>query len=154
MNEAASSHLPYLLALSSTLLFSLSCIIYTHFSSRFSSLWMNWVKTSVALIAFLITALFSGGFHEINSLSLIALFLSGLFGLGIGDYFLLKAFTEIGPSRSLMLFGFSPLITGTIGYIFFDQAVPQHNLLGIVFLVLCLVIFNLEGYQKKWTVGS
>lgn len=82
-----------------------------------------------------------------------AMFLtSGALGLGIGDLFLLGAFVRIGVSRTLMLYGFQPLLLGAAGYIFFDQSFDSRRWLAIAFLIGCLLVFSLERYRetKSW----
>jgi len=77
------------------------------------------------------------------------LILSGLLGLAIGDVFLFKAYSIIGPGRTLMLFGFQPLILGSIAFVLFDQAVDTNRFWGIFFFVSCLFIFSLEARRQR-----
>lgn len=78
--------------------------------------------------------------------------ISGALGLGIGDLFLLGAFIRIGVSRTLMLYGFQPLILGAAGFLFFDQSFDSRRWIAIAFLIGCLLIFSLERYRetKSW----
>lgn len=80
--------------------------------------------------------------------------LSGLVGLGAGDVFLLAAFKEMGPGRTLMLFAFQPLIIGTSAYIFFDQAIDSTRFWAIFFFILCIFIFSLESFKRNRTWGG
>jgi len=96
----------------------------------------------------LVTTIFYG-WHEVSVASLLSFFISGFAGLGIGDLFLVLAFTRIGAARTLMVFGFSPIFTGLQGYILFDQVVSLHKLSAIVCLLICLFIFSYEGYKKE-----
>ena len=145
----STDYLPYLLAFSAAVVFSLSSIVFTNFSRQVSALWMNTVKCLVATIGFLILNQFFYGWHPVENNSLYAFFISGFIGLGIGDIFLLAAFAQIGPSRTLMVFGFTPLLTGLMGYMFFGQEMTALKFTAIFFMLLCLFIFSLEGYKKK-----
>ena len=127
--------LPYFFALGANLFFAFACIIYSDYSRRFSSLWMNLLKSVVACLGFGLTVTLAYEWNPVTALSLSVLYTSGFLGLGIGDLFLLKAFAEIGASRTLLLFGFAPLFTGTIGAVFFDQTIDANKFYAIIFLL-------------------
>ena len=120
---------------------------------------MNTVKAGVALILLCVTLpiLFwiNGTFETWRpptDFSSSMFLLSGALGLGIGDLFLLGAFIRVGVSRTLMLYGFQPLILGAAGFLFFDQTFDSQRWVAIAFLIGCLVIFSLERYRetKSW----
>ena len=111
----------YLLALVSIIGFALASQGYAHFSKKISSVWVNYFKTFCAFFFFLISVLLLEGFRPIEY-KFIGLFtLSGLIGLGIGDWFLLKAYSLIGPGRTYILFAFQPIFVGTFAYFFLGQ---------------------------------
>lgn len=139
----------YLFAVLANLFFAIGSQIYTHFTIKFSASWMNLIKALVALIAFGITITAMGGWHNISVSYFALLFVSGAIGLGIGDIFLLKAFKEMGPGRTLILFGFQPLILGSFGYFLFNQEVDSAKFLAIIFFILCLGTFSLESFKKS-----
>jgi drug/metabolite transporter (DMT)-like permease len=101
------------------------------------------------LILFTITVLVTTGFHDIALSTFGWFFLSGFFALGIGDIFLLNAFKHIGPGRTMVLFGFHPLIVGVFSYFLFGQTVAMHKLWAVVFMVLCLFTFSYESFKNK-----
>lgn len=120
---------------------------------------MNTAKAFIAMLLLLITLplLFwfqnkLGTWVAPTDTATGVLLLSGFIGLGIGDLFLLDAFIRIGVSRTLMLYGFQPLLLGLAGAAFFDQTFDGRRLLAIVFLIGCLVVFSLEKYResKSW----
>lgn len=92
------------------------------------------------------------GFHSISSIPLLAFFVSGAIGLALGDIFLIKAFTIIGPSRTMVLFGFQPLIMAIFAYILFNQPVSSNKLVAVIFLIGCLLCFSIERFKenKSW----
>jgi drug/metabolite transporter (DMT)-like permease len=98
--------------------------------------------------------IYTGTFTSPSNLSTAILLLSGAVGLGVGDLFLLDAFVRIGVSRTLMLYGFQPLILGLAAALFFNQSFETHRLIAIAFLIACLMIFSLERYRetRKWEV--
>ncbi len=159
MNEL--SLLPYLLTLGATLSFSSASLIFARFSRSVSVLWMNATKAFIAMVLLIITLpiLFwfqnrLGTWAPPSDLATGILLLSGFIGLGIGDLFLLDAFIRIGVSRTLMLYGFQPLVLGLAGAALFDQAFDGRRLIAIVFLIGCLIIFSLEKYResKSWEI--
>jgi drug/metabolite transporter (DMT)-like permease len=145
--------LVYLYALGANFCFALASQVFTHYSRRVSAQWMNCMKALVAFIAFLMVVGFSGdlGFPGLEVAALMIL--SGALGLGIGDWFLLSAFREIGPGRTMILFGFQPLLFGAFGYFLFDQTVPMHKFWGILFFVLCLVTLSRESFRVDRSYG-
>lgn len=98
------------------------------------------------MLCFLMVSLWVG-FLVPSPLHITMLVVSGALGLGIGDWLLLNAFREIGPGRTMMLFGFQPLIMGLFGFIFFDQLVNAHKFWAILFFICCLVTISRESFR-------
>ena len=142
-----------LLALGANLAFSTSTLFYAHYSKKYSSLWMNFFKALVATAGFALIVLFIG-FQPLHFDSIWMLSLSGFMGLFIGDLFLLKAMTYIGAGRTLMLFGFSPLILGLSAQYLFQQEFGTQRLIAILCLIGCLWSFAFESFKEKghWEV--
>lgn len=138
----------YLFALMANICFALGSQGFTFFSRKISSSWMNWLKCSVALFAFGVYLLITNQFGEISLKAFLLLFFSGFLALGAGDIFLLKAFSDLGPGRTLTLFSFQPLFLGIAGFYIFDQAIDTQKLWAIIFFIICIVIYSLEKYRK------
>lgn len=147
---------PYILALGANLSFAIGSMFFTHYARRFSSVWMNTYKALVAMGCFLLAVLLTTGFHEISFINVSIFFISGFLALGIGDIFLIKAFAQLGPARTMVLFGFHPVIVGLISFFLFGQTVESGKLVSIVFFLLCLFTFSLEGFKKsgKWEIAG
>ncbi|NQZ19937.1 MAG: DMT family transporter [Bdellovibrionales bacterium] len=145
-----SSPLSY--ALGANICFSIAIIFFTSISNKANSIWTNTFKAIVALVCFLFFILVGDGFHSISSLPLLAFFISGAIGLAVGDIFLIKAFTIIGPSRTMVLFGFQPLIMAIFAFILFNQPVSSNKLIAVIFLIGCLLCFSFERFKenKSW----
>lgn len=142
------------LVLISNLCFSFGSQFFAHYAKRFSSLWMNTLKATIACLCFAFYLIIIKDFAFIESKTFSVLFLSGFIGLGIGDIFLLEAFSRLGPSRTLMLFSFNPLIVGILSFFLFGQIIPLYKLYAIFFFIICLFLFSLEGKKKQgsWEV--
>ena len=145
---------PYIYALCANLSFALGSVFFAHFSRRFSSLWMNCVKANVGLACFFLVIISTSGFHDISLINFTIFFISGFLALGIGDLFLLQAFKQLGPGRTMVLFGFQPLIIGGLSFLFFDQRISGDRLYAVIFLILCLVTFSYEIRKRtgQWDV--
>lgn len=147
---------PYVFALCANLSFALGSVFFAHYSRRVSSLWMNCVKAIVAVICFFMAIIFTSGFHSISAFNFLIFFISGFLALGIGDLFLLESFKRLGPGRTMVIFGFQPLIIGSLSYFFFDQTISSDKLFAVIFLILCLLTFSLEIKKKtgSWEGNS
>ncbi len=139
----------YIYALAANFSFAVGVLFFTHYARRISSVWVNCFKACVAAALFLLTVLAQGGFHQIDPGFAGLFFLSGMVGLGLADICLVKAFSLMGPGRTMMIFGFQPLIIGILGYFAFGQAVEGRKLAAIIFFVACLFIFSLESFRKN-----
>lgn len=138
----------YLYALAATFCFALASTGFTHYARKASPMWMNAFKACVAVSLFFIAFLSTNGFSRMpNSTALMAFFISGLVGLNIGDIYLLKAFSRIGPARTLIIFSFQPIFLGVFSYFLFDQTVDPKKGIAIFFMIACLFIMSYEKFR-------
>ena len=140
--------LPYVLTLCANFSFALGSVAYTRYSKIMGDLWMNKFKALVALVGFSLTLVITGEAQIPQTQTLYFLLLSGMLGLGIGDTFLLKSFVSIGPGRTLVLFGFQPILLGTLGYFILGQKIGEGKLIGILFCIACVLVLSLEGKKN------
>ncbi len=143
-----------LYALGSNISFASASIYFTKFGLKSGPAWMNYYKSIIAFSAFLFLNLILGSQFQINSESFWLLCISGILGLTIGDIFLIRAFTELGSGRVLMIFGFEPLMLGIFGFFMFGESLTVSQILAILFLVLCLLSFSWESkkHQGHWGI--
>lgn len=146
----------YIFALAANLSFAIGVQFFTHYARSMSSLWVNWYKGMVAALLFAATILLAGGFHSIPPGMMAMFMLSGLVGLGLGDVYIIKAFSLMGPGRTMMVFGFQPLLIGVVSYFAFGQAIEMNKVYAILFFVVCLYIFSLESFRKHghWNIKA
>ncbi|MFK8137558.1 MAG: DMT family transporter [Bdellovibrionales bacterium] len=144
-----------LYAIGSSVCFALASIAFTSISKSLSVAWTNYFKASIASVGFLLLAYFSNSLYlpEWDSIGFLAL--SGIIGLCIGDMFLLKAFTLLGPGRTLIVFSFHPVFTGIGGYFLFEQNVYWNQFIAIACMVGCLIFLGRENIDKRksWAFG-
>jgi drug/metabolite transporter (DMT)-like permease len=135
---------PYFLAIASNLCFGTASVKFSQFAARFGAGWMNQVKVTVALLGFIIGfALFESTTHfTLNSFSLFAS--SGILGLFLGDWFLFKAFANLGATRTLVLYSFQPFLIGIYGFVFLNQTLSTIQVAAIACMIACVFTFLLE----------
>lgn len=131
-------------------------MVFALYAKRFTSMWINQIKVSVAFMAFLVAMMISGQMISINWTSTALLLLSGLAGLCIGDIFLFRAYATLGAGRSLILFSCQPLMLGLYGYFFLSQTFSFNQTLAVVCMIICIFIFMLERNKLtgSWDLKS
>jgi drug/metabolite transporter (DMT)-like permease len=138
-----------ILAIFSNICFATASIGFTHYSIKISSKWMNYFKAFIATMGFTLVCLIFNLWQNIPNQAILLFLLSGVMGLGLGDVFLLKAFTHLGSGRVLMIFGFQPLFLGFAASHLFHQDFSTQKFIAVFFLVLCLFSFSLESFKTK-----
>lgn len=146
-----SSFEVYALAIGANLTYSTASMVFSVYAKRFSSMWINQVKVFTAFLAFLVAMMFSDQLVSVSPTVISLLILSGFAGLCVGDIFLFKAFTTLGPARSLVLYSFQPLMLGIYGYFFLGQFFSLNQTLAVICMIVCIFIFMLE---RNKTTGS
>lgn len=138
-----------LLAFAASCCFSTASIVFARFSKQISSAWMNNVKVAVCWMAICATLLFTATWTSASAFSIAALFISGAIGLGIGDIFLLRGFARMGASRTILVFGFQPVVMAIAGSFLFGQPLEWTHAAAIFFFLLCLFVLSLERYKSE-----
>ncbi len=141
----------YALAIGANLTYSTASMIFAIYAKKFSSMWINQIKVSCAFVAFLIAMVTADQLVMVSPLEVGYLILSGFAGLCLGDIFLFRAFTTLGPARSLVLYSFQPLMLGLYGYFFLGQFFTVNQTLAVICMMICIFIFMLE---RNKTTGS
>lgn len=142
-------------ALAAVIIFATSSVVYGHFSTKISVLWMNSFKATIALVAFGIATLFSKDFsHSAATMSIVAFMFSGLIGLNFADLFLLRAFKTIGAARTLMIFSFQPIFIGFMSFFLFSQNITTPQVFAIFFMIACVLTLSYEKFRSsgRWEV--
>lgn len=106
----------------------------------------------MGFFGFLLGMLLTENFTTMSTQSIALALTSGLLGLVIGDYFLFKAFSNLGASRTLVIYSFQPVLLGIYGFFFLSQTINIYQLLSILFMMSCVFTFALERNRKhgKW----
>jgi drug/metabolite transporter (DMT)-like permease len=133
-------------ALFAAVLWTANAILFSAAGKRIGSVGVNAFRILLAVI-------FLGVTHIIilktlipaaNSAQWFWLGVSGIVGLGIGDFALFAAYVIIGPKRSLLLMALAPVSSVLAGYIILEEALGPLALLGIAITLIGIVIVVLE----------
>lgn len=144
----------YVLALVAAVLFSGASVIFARFSSSHSSLFMNLMKNTVAGAAFVVTAAIALAvtpetLGDLSSRSALYFLLSGVMGLAVGDYFLVRGYQRIGSARTLLVFSFSPVFLTVEGFLFFGQALSLAQGAAILLMMACVWTISFEKFRAE-----
>lgn len=147
---------PYLMAMGANLCFGTASIVFARFARSHSAMWINQLKVSVALFGFLFGFFLLETYTAQPMSGLSFLLLSGFIGLFLGDLFLFKAFSSLGPARTLVLYSFQPFLLGIYGYLFLSQALNGYQALAIFCMIGCVITFLFERKRKEghWDLVS
>ncbi|WP_428897020.1 EamA-like transporter family protein [Parelusimicrobium proximum] len=143
---------PYIYSLLSNFSFGLGSQFFAHYSKKISPVWTNMFKGVFVFFLFSLTVLFTTGFSPISFKSAGFFMLSGFIGLGFADIFIFKAFSVIGPSRTIMVASMETVIVGILSYFVFGEPTDLVKLCSIFFFLVCVFIFAFENFKKtsKW----
>ncbi len=146
----------YLYAFSSVLTFSVAAIGFTYLSHKTSALWMNLFKCTFSFLISLPLIYYFNGQVYWPIETCWPFYVSGFIGLNVGDWLLLSAYKKIGPARTLMIFGFQPLIAGGFSYFVWNEVIYPIQLIAIIFFIMCLFLISYEKFKvnRTWEVSG
>lgn len=146
----------YLYAFSSVLTFSVAAIGFTYLSHKTSALWMNLFKCGLSFLISLPLIYYFNDQIYWSIKTCWPFYVSGFIGLNIGDWLLLSAYKKIGPARTLMIFGFQPLIAGGFSYFVWNEVIYPIQLIAIIFFIMCLFLISYEKFKvnRTWEISG
>jgi drug/metabolite transporter (DMT)-like permease len=74
--------------------------------------------------------------------------LSGIIGLGVGDFGLFAAFVIIGPRRSVLIMALSPVFAAIIAFVLLNETISPLSLLGMIITLCGIIIVILEKEER------
>ena len=75
--------------------------------------------------------------------------LSGVVGLGIGDFGYFSALVTIGPRRSVLLMALSPIFASIGAYLMLGETIPTFAVLGIAITLAGVIVVILESEERS-----
>jgi drug/metabolite transporter (DMT)-like permease len=76
--------------------------------------------------------------------------LSGIIGLGIGDFGLFASFVIIGPRRSLLIMSLSPLFAAVLAFLILNETLTELAILGMIITIVGIIIVIIEKEEKSY----
>jgi len=137
-------------ALGAAILWSFSSFVFTEATKRISTYQLNISRLLFAWIFLVITILIFRLDYRVTSEQILFLSISVIIGLTIGDWFLIKAFKEIGPRISMLLMALNPAIAAIIAYFAMDEKISFYGILGMFITLsgISLVVMQKSNGEK------
>lgn len=141
-----------LAAMSAALLWSVNAVVLTEAVNKVGSFNVNIGRLFFASIFLLFTILLFSLSFNIYWQQYFYLILSGIIGLVIGDYGMLKSYEIIGPRLGMLLMAFVPSISVVLAYFFLDEVLEFSQIIGIIITSfgLALVILQKKAVTEKF----
>jgi drug/metabolite transporter (DMT)-like permease len=141
-----------LAALLTAFCYSISSIFFTTAGKIFGPLISNRLRLVIAVLLLLLIHWIAYG----SPLPLNAgiqrwfwLGLSGIVGLALGDFFLFRAYVEIGPRLGLLFLSLSPAIATVLAWLFLGEKLNIRSIAGIVITLAGIIWVVLESNNQK-----
>ena len=121
--------------------------MFTSAGRRIGSFSVNAFRTTMAILLLVCAhVIFLGVLLPVaNGAQWFWLGLSGIVGLGVGDFGLFAAYVTIGPRRSVLLQASSPIFACVGAYALFGETISLLSLVGIVVTLTGIVVVLLES---------
>jgi drug/metabolite transporter (DMT)-like permease len=138
-------------AVFAAVLWTANAILFSAAGKRIGSVGVNAFRIIVAVLFLVVTHIIILGslIPAANSAQWFWLGLSGIVGLGIGDFALFAAYVIIGPKRSLLLMALAPVTSVLAGYLLLDEALGPLALLGIAITLIGIIIVLLDKKEGE-----
>jgi drug/metabolite transporter (DMT)-like permease len=120
-------------ALATSCVWTFSSILFTEAARKIGSISLNAYRI-VAAVGFLSVAhilLLQTVVPTANSEQVFWLGMSGIVGLGIGDFGLFAAFAILGPRRSLLIMALSPIFASVGAFLMLGETISPQAIFGI-----------------------
>lgn len=126
-------------ALLTALCWTLSGLAFQWVTERIGSLSLNLIRLLMAFGMISLYNLLTRGLilpTDATSSAWLWLSISGIIGFVLGDYFLFAAYGLIGARISLLIYAASPILTGLLGYLLWDETLSLWSILGILLILV------------------
>jgi len=133
-------------AIATAILWSGNSILFSAAGRRIGAVSVNAYRIAVAvlLLGLMHILLFGTVVPPANGTQWFWLGLSGIIGLGIGDFALFTAFVTVGPRRSLLMMSLAPVFSAVFGYLILGEVLGLWAIIGITVTLAGIVIVILE----------
>jgi drug/metabolite transporter (DMT)-like permease len=148
------SHLGEIASFVTAICWTVTAVAFESAGRRVGSLAVNFIRLVIAFILIGLFTLVTRGMFlpfDATGSAWLWLFVSGLIGFVIGDFFLFQAYVEIGSRISMLIMATVPPITALIGYVFMGEILSFKDLAGMFITIggIALVILVRGTKDKK-----
>ncbi len=147
---------PYLIgqiaALLTAGLWTINSILFSNAGKKIGSISVNAYRIIMAVLFLSITqSLLYGNLIPIaNNEQWLWIGLSGIVGLGIGDFGLFAAFVIIGPRRSLLIMSLAPVFGSIVAFFLLNETLSEYAILGMALTLIGISIVVIEKEGKSY----
>ena len=147
---------PYLIgqiaALITAGLWSINSILFASAGKKIGSISVNAYRIIIAIIFLCIThfILFGSIYPTASYEQWFWIGLSGIVGLGIGDFGLFAAFVIIGSRRSVLIMALSPVFAAIIAFVMLNETISHFSLLGMIITLCGIIIVIIEREERSY----
>ncbi len=132
-------------------------IFFGSASKKIGSLSVNFIKLIFGFTFLSIAAYLTRGVMFPTDASLhnwIFLMISGVIGFFLGDFFMLKAYIEVGVRVSMLLMATSPPMTALIGFLLLGEILSPSAIIGMSITIfgIVIVILSKDTNDKKFKI--
>ncbi len=127
-------------------LWSGSSVLFTTAGKRIGFFSVNAYRSLMAVVFLVLAHTFFLGsvLPSVSNAQWFWMGLSGIVGLGIGDFGLFAAYVLIGPRLSTLVMASSPIFASVVAYIMLGETVSYFALLGIAITLAGIIVVLLE----------
>jgi drug/metabolite transporter (DMT)-like permease len=141
-------------ALTAAILWASISIVFTTVAFRIGVVQLNVDRMILAATFLFITIVIFSIDYTVNLNQLIFLTISGFIGLVLGDSFLFKAFQEIGPRLTMLIYSVNPAIAAILAYFFLGEMMEMLAIIGVVVTLtgIGLVVLEKPNATNKFKI--
>ncbi len=133
-------------ALSAAMLWSVNAVVLSEAVINVGTVNVHIVRLFFASLFLLLTIFVFQLDISVHPQQIIYLILSGVIGLAIGDYGMLKSYELMGPRLGMLMMSFVPSLSVIFAFYFLDEVLTAPQIVGIIITSIGLAIVVL---QKK-----
>lgn len=139
-------------AIITSAMWTLNSILFTTAGKKIGSISVNAYRIIAAVIFLSIThVILYGSLIPIQSNEQwLWIGISGIIGLGIGDFGLFAAFVIIGPRRSLLIMSLSPIFAAVLAFNILNETLSYFTIIGMIITILGVVTVLIEKQENSF----
>ena len=140
-----------LAAILTSSLWTMNSILFASAGRKIGAISVNAYRIVFAVLFLSLThlILFGSLFPNASNQHWLWLGLSGIIGLGIGDFGLFAAFVIIGPRRSVLIMALSPVFAALMAFIILNETLSNFAILGMIVTLVGIIIVIFEREDKS-----